>query len=217
MVQCGKLHKHLSSKQCILPHHIVMWSFYLQLTLIRRGRNYILGIYAREKIPVVTFGSGIFWKKSMKFKGHRIRVTDVLYRALKRKEAQGDIIVVTVDEFRTSRVQDYSLNILLNSLQVCSSCNQIVFTTSLLNFHNIQSCSGCGLLWKRDINASKNIFKIMDAVDHMHSVVAQIAVLRTWFSSLSLDTYCQQAWCQNFFFFFEKDIDKKVLRINSKI
>ncbi|ORE22441.1 hypothetical protein BCV71DRAFT_286484 [Rhizopus microsporus] len=135
-----------------------MWSFYLQLTLIRRGRNYILGIYAREKIPVVTFGSGIFWKKSMKFKGHRIRVTDVLYRALKRKEAQGDIIVVTVDEFRTSRV--------------CSSCNQIVFTTSLLNFHNIQSCSGCGLLWKRDINASKNIFKIMDAVDHMHSVVA---------------------------------------------
>jgi hypothetical protein len=43
------------------------------------------GIYAREKIPIVAFGSGIFGKDSMKFKVHRARVTGVLYRALKRK------------------------------------------------------------------------------------------------------------------------------------
>lgn len=51
----------------------------------------------------------------MKFKGHRRGVTRALYRALKRKERQGDVVVVIVDEFRTSRVKQYYL-ILLSCL-----------------------------------------------------------------------------------------------------
>lgn len=79
--------------------------------------------YDKEKIPVVAFGSGMLGKDSVKFKGHRTGITGVLYRALKRRERQGDVIVVTVDEFRTSKV--------------CNSCGKMAFTSAFINFHGI--------------------------------------------------------------------------------
>ncbi|ORE03663.1 hypothetical protein BCV72DRAFT_264421 [Rhizopus microsporus var. microsporus] len=97
-------------------------------------------LYDREKIPVVAFGSGMFGKDSIKFKGHRTGIT----------ERQGDVIVITIDEFRTSKI--------------CNSCENMAFTSAFVNFHGIQSCAGCGLLWQRDINGSKNIFKIANGI-----------------------------------------------------
>lgn len=61
--------------------------------------------YEREEIPVVAFGSGMFGKDSVKFKGNRTEVTGILYRALKIRERQGNIIVIIVDQFRTSEVK----------------------------------------------------------------------------------------------------------------
>ncbi|KAG1170488.1 hypothetical protein G6F70_000738 [Rhizopus microsporus] len=91
-------------------------------------------IYDREKIPVVAFGSEMFRKDSV----NSVDTT------------QGDVLVVTVDEFRTSRV--------------CNSCDKMAFTSAFINPHGIQSCTECGLLWQRDINASKNIFKIANGI-----------------------------------------------------
>ncbi|ORE11130.1 hypothetical protein BCV72DRAFT_122547 [Rhizopus microsporus var. microsporus] len=53
---------------------------------------------------------GRHFNDSIKSKGHRTGVTSVLYRALKRRERQGDAIVVAVDELRTSKIKHYSLN-----------------------------------------------------------------------------------------------------------
>ncbi|KAL4214683.1 hypothetical protein AB4K20DRAFT_1881778 [Rhizopus microsporus] len=55
-----------------------------------------------------------------------------------------------MDEFRTSKV--------------CNSCDRMTFTSAFINFHGIQSCTEYGLLWQRDINALKNIFKIADGI-----------------------------------------------------
>lgn len=65
---------------------------------------------------MVAFGSRMFGKDSLKFRGHRTGVVGVLYRALKRRKRQENVIVVTVDELRISRVKRYSLilNTLLN-------------------------------------------------------------------------------------------------------
>ncbi|KAL4215160.1 hypothetical protein AB4K20DRAFT_1941871 [Rhizopus microsporus] len=47
---------------------------------------------------------------------------------------------------------------------VCNSCDKMAFTSAFINPHGIQSCTECGLLWQRDINASKNIFKIANGI-----------------------------------------------------
>ena len=67
---------------------------------------------------MVAFSSGMLGKDCLKFKGHRAGTTCVLYKALKRRKRQGDVMVVTVDEFRPSRIKRYSLilNVLLNYL-----------------------------------------------------------------------------------------------------
>lgn len=64
---------------------------------------------------MVAFDSRMFRKDNIKFKGHRTGVAGVLYKALKRRKRQENVIV-TVDELRRSRVKCYSLilNILLS-------------------------------------------------------------------------------------------------------
>ncbi|PHZ09069.1 uncharacterized protein RHIMIDRAFT_294596 [Rhizopus microsporus ATCC 52813] len=51
-----------------------------------------------------------------------------------------------------------------NNEDICNSCENMAFTSAFINFHGIQSCAGCGLLWQRDINGSKNIFKIANGI-----------------------------------------------------
>jgi hypothetical protein len=48
-------------------------------------------------------------KDSVKIKGHKVGLTGVLYKALKRKEKEGGLLVSYVDEFKTSKAK---LNIL---------------------------------------------------------------------------------------------------------
>lgn len=53
-------------------------------------------------------------RESVKFKEYRTGVIGALYKALKRRERQGDVIIVTVGEFRASRVKKrYSLILII--------------------------------------------------------------------------------------------------------
>lgn len=55
-------------------------------------------------MPLVVFGSGMFGKNNVKIKGHRAGLLNVLYRMLKRREARGELAIVTIDEYLTSQV-----------------------------------------------------------------------------------------------------------------
>lgn len=58
-----------------------------------------------DKLPLVIFGDGMFGKKNfVHFGGHRHGVVDVLWRTLKQKEYQGQVVAITIDEFLTSQV-----------------------------------------------------------------------------------------------------------------
>ena len=101
----------------------------------------------REKVPLIVFGAGMFGKNSMKLKGNRCGIAGVFWRALKRREAAGDLIAVTIDEYKTSKV--------------CNACNNDPLARmSELKGCSVLVCKACKTLWQRDINACKNMLSI---------------------------------------------------------
>ena len=98
-------------------------------------------------MPLIVFGAGMFGKNSMKLKGNRCGVTGVFWRAVKRREAAGDLIAVTIDEYKTSKV--------------CNACNNDPLARmSELKGCSVLVCKACKTLWQRDINACKNMLSI---------------------------------------------------------
>ncbi|KAL1931137.1 hypothetical protein VTP01DRAFT_10274 [Rhizomucor pusillus] len=87
---------------------------------------------ARDKMPLIVFGR----------------------RMLKRREARGEAVIVTIDEYHTS--------------QVCHSCLarclRNVTTEDNISHHGIIDCQNCGMLWNRDVNASMNMYYIASRV-----------------------------------------------------
>lgn len=55
-------------------------------------------------MPLIIFGDGLKNKSQTKFKGLRSGVTDKLYRQLKRREKLGELLLVDINEFKTSKV-----------------------------------------------------------------------------------------------------------------
>ncbi|KAI9477838.1 MAG: hypothetical protein EXX96DRAFT_618766 [Benjaminiella poitrasii] len=105
--------------------------------------------YKREKtkISLAVFGSGIFGKYLVKLQENKAGVTGVFYRALKRREATGDLIVLTIDEYKTSRICNrYS--------------NNYLASVTHIKGHGVLVCKTCNTLWQRDINASNNMMPI---------------------------------------------------------
>lgn len=58
----------------------------------------------KKKLPLISFGNGMFNKNQVIIKNHRTGVTDVFYRQLRRRQKNGDLLLTYVDEFRTSKV-----------------------------------------------------------------------------------------------------------------
>ncbi|ORE06452.1 hypothetical protein BCV72DRAFT_328887 [Rhizopus microsporus var. microsporus] len=101
----------------------------------------------REKVPLVVFGAGMLGKDSIKLKGNRCGLTGVFWRALKRREAAGDLIAVTIDEYKSPKVCNACNNDPLARVSGVKGCSTLV-------------CSTCKTLWQRDINACKNMLSI---------------------------------------------------------
>ncbi|KAK9760842.1 hypothetical protein K7432_014732, partial [Basidiobolus ranarum] len=59
--------------------------------------------YNKDKAPIIAFGNGMKGKDSSKINGHQVGLTGSLYRLLKCQEKERRLLVVYVDEFRTSK------------------------------------------------------------------------------------------------------------------
>ncbi|KAI8880209.1 hypothetical protein K501DRAFT_286384 [Backusella circina FSU 941] len=55
-------------------------------------------------MPLIIFGDGLKNKTQMKFKGLRHGVSERLYRQLKKRERLGELLLLDINEFRTSKV-----------------------------------------------------------------------------------------------------------------
>lgn len=49
-------------------------------------------------MPLVFFGDGMFGKDCNRIKGHESGVVGILWKMLKRREARGEIALVTISE-----------------------------------------------------------------------------------------------------------------------
>lgn len=95
----------------------------------------------------------MFGKDLVRLKGNRCGVTGVFYRSLKKREIVGDLIVVTIDEYNTSKT--------------CSLCfNDEMKVLSAPGFKGVGvvDCKKCRKLWQRDINAAINMMTISKEV-----------------------------------------------------
>jgi transposase len=88
-----------------------------------------------------------FLKDLVKLKDNKYRVTGILWRALKKREKEGDLLVVTIDEYMTSRIFNIYYEDSLRKVDGVKG-------------HSILGCQNCKTLWQRDINAAKNMLLI---------------------------------------------------------
>jgi hypothetical protein len=106
-------------------------------------------------------------KNLVHIRGKKNGVVGVLWKALKRKEREGKLVAIPIDEYYTSQVNiddcqrkiiDFSLTLLC---KVCNGCGR----RDLKNVnHRIVVCKNCQILWQRDINAGKNMYNIAEAI-----------------------------------------------------
>lgn len=56
-------------------------------------------------MPFVVFGAGMFGKDGAPLKGQKSGVVNILWKELKKREANGEVVVVKIDEYLTSQVR----------------------------------------------------------------------------------------------------------------
>lgn len=57
-----------------------------------------------SKMPLVVFGDGLKNKDHIKFKGLRHGISNKIYRQLKTRERVGELLLIDINEFKTSKV-----------------------------------------------------------------------------------------------------------------
>ncbi|KAI8970490.1 hypothetical protein BDF20DRAFT_838838 [Mycotypha africana] len=58
----------------------------------------------KSKKPLVLFDDGLTNRAQVRFKGLQAGVSNKIYKHLKTKEEQGLVLVIDIDEFRTSKI-----------------------------------------------------------------------------------------------------------------
>ncbi|KAH8556370.1 hypothetical protein BGW37DRAFT_472249, partial [Umbelopsis sp. PMI_123] len=53
---------------------------------------------------MIVFGSAMFNKVGVPMRGQRVGVTNILWKTLKRRERQGHLVAIAIDEYLTSQV-----------------------------------------------------------------------------------------------------------------
>ena len=102
---------------------------------------------------MVVFGDGAFGKDMVKLKKLRCGVVSKLFLALKRRQAAGELIVLTIDEFKTSK-----------TCSLCFSNDLKVVKTPGFRGNSVLTCSKCSKVWQRDVNAAANMMAISKSV-----------------------------------------------------
>lgn len=107
-----------------------------------------------KKVPLIVFGDAMFGKDHVVLKGkHKSGVVDKLFKSLKGIEAEGQLIVVTIDEYKASKT--------------CSRCfhdDIKIITSKSFKGVGVVSCKECHKLWQRDSNAANNMMTISKSI-----------------------------------------------------
>ncbi|ORE06340.1 hypothetical protein BCV72DRAFT_335980 [Rhizopus microsporus var. microsporus] len=101
------------------------------------------------KVPLIIFEDGLKGSTHVRFRGRIVETSEMIYKDLKKREKQGELLVLDINEFRAS--------------SVCFECHQRNLrhhTAQERAFYNILICNDCNIFWNRDVLAAKNMMFI---------------------------------------------------------
>lgn len=87
-------------------------------------------------MPLVLFGNGLKNKSHVKFKGLRHGASEKVYRQLRLREKLGELVLLDIDEYKTSKVKTrackYHNTIFVSSSKMgpCSKCHVTPISTT---------------------------------------------------------------------------------------
>ncbi|KAI7901703.1 uncharacterized protein BX663DRAFT_562168 [Cokeromyces recurvatus] len=105
------------------------------------------------KFPLIVFGSGMFGKDNVKLKGLGCGVVGKLYTSSKKREAEGQLIAITIDEFKTSKTRN-----------LCFFDDLKIISTKSFKGVVVVCCKRCSKVWQRDSNAANNMMTISKSI-----------------------------------------------------
>ncbi|KAG2194004.1 hypothetical protein INT47_005006, partial [Mucor saturninus] len=111
----------------------------------------------KSKMPLIIFGDGLKNKSHVKISGHRHDVSEMIYKQLKLREKIGELLLLDIDEYKTSKNCNNCLESSLENLKHKSG-------TDNRSIHQIFSCKKCNIRWNRDIMATKNMYTIATSI-----------------------------------------------------
>jgi hypothetical protein len=60
------------------------------------------------RMPLIVFGDGLKGKAHVRFRKRRVGVSEIIYKNLKNRERQGQLLLLDINEFRTSSVSIFT-------------------------------------------------------------------------------------------------------------
>ncbi|PHZ09323.1 uncharacterized protein RHIMIDRAFT_294507 [Rhizopus microsporus ATCC 52813] len=104
-------------------------------------------------MPLVIFGDGLKNKGHVRFKGLRHGVSNKIYRQLKHREGLGELLLLDINEFKTSKTCNSCLSQELQNLKCGEGGN-------VKKIHQVLKCNTCNIFWNHDVMAAKNMLLI---------------------------------------------------------
>ncbi|KAG2191036.1 hypothetical protein INT47_006012 [Mucor saturninus] len=111
----------------------------------------------KSKMPLIIFGDGLKNKSRVKISGLRHGVSEMIYKQLKLREKLGELLLLDIDEYKTSKNCNNCLESSLENLKHKSG-------TDNRSIHQIFFCKKCNIRWNRDVMATKNIYTIATSI-----------------------------------------------------
>ncbi|ORE07158.1 hypothetical protein BCV72DRAFT_304893 [Rhizopus microsporus var. microsporus] len=108
-------------------------------------------------MPLVIFGDGLKNKDHVRFKGLRHGVSNRIYRQLKHREGLGELLLLDINKFKTSKTCNSCLSQELQNLKCGEGDN-------VKKIHQVLKCNTCNIFWNCDVMAAKNMLLIAHCV-----------------------------------------------------
>ncbi|KAI8638421.1 hypothetical protein BD408DRAFT_423041 [Parasitella parasitica] len=103
-------------------------------------------------MPLVVFGDGLKNKDHIKFRGLRYGVSNTIY-----KERIGELLLVDINEFKTSKICNNCLKEDLENFKISHDNEET-------KIYQLLKCKTCNIYWNRDVVASKNMLTIATSI-----------------------------------------------------
>ncbi|GAA5812652.1 hypothetical protein MFLAVUS_006109 [Mucor flavus] len=157
------IEKYSSYITYMIEHLNALHSFYNFETAKIKWLNYLASQKTIQekgdvkKMPLVVFGDGLKNKDHIKLKGHRHGLSNKIYKQLKLREGLGELLLLDINEYYTSKTCNSCLNQGLKNLEVGKG-------EDVKKLHQILVCTTCNIFWNRDVMASKNMMSIATSI-----------------------------------------------------